>query len=274
YTDDEREVHTALRQYTKLRSERASDNTERFATEFVLKTLKKRLFSSPAAFLTTLERHEESLRSARKKAVSKPSMSVLQREFDRMDEEYADDFDYDEATADALDSATRLFAEPTEQETALLKQMKKWADRARAQQDSKAKQLIQWLNENLKPGGKWSHERVIIFTEYRATQNWLQEVLATEGFSGGDRLMTMYGGMDSEQREAVKAAFQTSPELSPVRILLATDAASEGLDFQNFCSRLIHYEIPWNPNRMEQRNGRVDRHGQKADKVLVYHFVG
>src|SRR6202034_1749350 len=78
----------------------------------------------------------------------------------------------------------------------------------------------------------------------------------------------------------VKAAFQTSPEISPVRILLATDAASEGLDLQNFCSRLIHYEIPWNPNRMEQRNGRIDRHGQegilneKGEKIiLVYHFV-
>src|SRR6185312_9580353 len=43
---------------------------------------------------------------------------------------------------------------------------------------------------------------------------------------------------------------------------------------QNFCSRLIHYEIPWNPNRMEQRNGRVDRHGQRASQVDVYHFVG
>ena len=84
----------------------------------------------------------------------------------------------------------------------------------------------------------------------------------------------MYGGMDPEKREDVKASFQTSPDISPVRILLATDAASEGLDFQNFCSRLIHYEIPWNPNRMEQRNGRVDRHGQKADKVQVFHFVG
>src|SRR5690606_24083373 len=167
YTDDEREVHTALRQYTKLRSERASDNTERFATEFVLKTLKKRLFSSPAAFLTTLERHEESLRSARKKAVSKPSMSVLQREFDRMDEEYADDTEYDEATADALDSATRLFSELTDQEAVLLKQMKKWAERARAQQDSKAKQLIQWLKDHIKTNGKWSYERVITFTESR-----------------------------------------------------------------------------------------------------------
>ena len=86
-----------------------------------------------------------------------------------------------------------------------------------------------------------------------------------EGFTGGDRLLTMYGGMDSKDRERIKAAFQTDPEQSPVRILLATDAASEGIDLQNHCSRLIHYEIPWNPNRMEQRNGRIDRHGQKAE---------
>ena len=64
-----------------------------------------------------------------------------------------------------------------------------------------------------------------------------------------------------------------TPTESPVRILLATDAASEGIDLQNHCHRLIHYEIPWNPNRLEQRNGRVDRHGQRASEVLVYHFV-
>ena len=86
-------------------------------------------------------------------------------------------------------------------------------------------------------------------------------------------MMSMYGGMDSKSREAIKAAFQSSPDQSPVRILLATDAASEGLDLQNFCSRLVHYEIPWNPNRMEQRNGRIDRHGQKSDQVRVFHFV-
>lgn len=273
YTDEEREIHAALRQYTKLRSSRVEDNVERFATEFVLKMLKKRLFSCPAAFLTTLEQHEKSLHSAKRK-VAKPTYKTLQLELDRMNEEYADDGDYDEATADAMDTATRLFAEPTADEEALLQKMKDWAKRARGQRDSKVKQLIAWLKEHLKPGGQWSTERVILFTEYRATQNWLQEVLSVEGFTDGDRLLTMYGGMDSEKREEVKAAFQTSPEVSPVRILLATDAASEGLDFQNFCSRLIHYEIPWNPNRLEQRNGRVDRHGQKADKVLVYHFVG
>lgn len=121
---------------------------------------------------------------------------------------------------------------------------------------------------------KRDRERVIIFTEYRATQKWLYNLLAVEGLVQGDRLMTLYGGMKSEDREQVKAAFQASPDISPVRILLATDAASEGLDLQNFCSRLIHYEIPWNPNRMEQRNGRIDRHGQKAQEVKIYHFVG
>ena len=56
---------------------------------------------------------------------------------------------------------------------------------------------------------------MIIFTEYRATQNWLQGVLAAEGLTGGDRLMTMYGGMDSKDRERIKAAFQTDPRTAP-----------------------------------------------------------
>ena len=180
-----------------------------------------------------------------------------------MEEDYSVDDEADEATHEALDAASLLFREPTPEEWALLKEMKSWAERRRSQLDAKTRGLIRWLDEHIRPGGKWSDERVIIFTEYRATQNWLQGVLAAEGLTGGDRLMTMYGGMDSKDRERIKAAFQTDPKQSPVRILLATDAASEGIDLQNHCSRMIHFEIPWNPNRLEQRNGRIDRHGQK-----------
>jgi superfamily II DNA or RNA helicase len=274
YMNEERAIHAALRKYAELRQARCDDNAEKFATEFVLKTLKKRLFSSPAAFAATLEQHEKSLYTARRsRGTERPSLGILQRELDRIEEDYAHDDEYDEATTDAVDTASRLFSEPSDEELALLKQMKEWAGRAAAQLDSKAKELIRWLNDHLRPGKKWGTERVIIFTEYRATQNWLKTVLATEGFTGGDRLLTMYGGMDPHDREAVKAAFQAAPDISPVRILLATDAASEGLDLQNYCARLIHYEIPWNPNRMEQRNGRIDRHGQKAAQVNVYHFV-
>ena len=273
YTDEEKDIHAALKQYASMRSKRAHDNAESMATEFVLKTLKKRLFSSPAAFLTTLEKHEASIRSGKKKKTTKPTLGILKRELDRIEEDYADDEIYDEATDDAVDTASRLFSEPSDDELKLLKKMRNWAERACSQNDSKVKQLIAWLNEHIRPNKKWSNERVILFTEYRATQKWLADVMASEGFTGQERLMTMYGGMDSKSREAVKAAFQASPSQSAVRILLATDAASEGLDLQNFCSKLIHYEIPWNPNRMEQRNGRVDRHGQKADQVDIHHFV-
>lgn len=86
--------------------------------------------------------------------------------------------------------------------------------------------------------------------------------------------MTLYGSMKMDDRERIKADFQHDPATSPVRILLATDAASEGIDLQRNCSQLNHYEICWNPSRMEQRNGRLDRHGQRAREVRVYHFVG
>ena len=275
YPNEEKEIHAALRQYAKLRQARATDHAEKFATDFVLMTLKKRLFSSPAAFAATLARHEITLKNAKRRATApKPSHGVLQRQIDRMEEEYSIDDEAEEAATDAVDTASLLFNELTTEEAALLKKMKTWADYAAARLDAKAKKLIQWLHETIRPGGKWSNVRVIIFTEYRATQNWLYTKLASEGLTGNDRLLTIYGGMDSKERERIKAAFQTDPEQSPVRILLATDAASEGIDLQSHCSRLIHFEIPWNPNRLEQRNGRIDRHGQKAKRVLIHHFVG
>jgi hypothetical protein len=229
YTDEERAIHAALQRYAELRVQRSQDNAEKLATEFVLKTLKKRLFSSPAAFLTTLDSHEKSLRQAKRgKAVHKPSIGVLKQELDRIDEDYADDIEYDEATTDALDAASLLFSEPSENELALLKQMRQWAEKASGQLDSKVKCLIDWLNTHIRPGKKWSHERVILFTEYRATQNWLKEVLAQHGFTKDDHLMTMYGGMHQDDREDVKNAFQSGPNETQVRNLLATDAAAEG----------------------------------------------
>ena len=275
YPHEEKRIHAALREYTARRQARAQEHAERFATDFVLMTLKKRLFSSPAAFLRTLEQHENSLQTARKrKGGSKPTRGILQRQIDRVEEEYSVDEEADEATHEAFDAAALLFQEPSHEEWALLKEMKSWAGKASSQLDAKTKRLIGWLNEHIRPNGAWGIQRVIIFTEYRHTQNWLQGVLASEGLTGGDRLMTMYGGMDSKDRERIKAAFQTDPKNSPVRILLATDAASEGIDLQNHCSRMIHFEIPWNPNRLEQRNGRIDRHGQRAKRVLIHHFVG
>ncbi|GLV59776.1 helicase SNF2 family protein [Dictyobacter sp. S3.2.2.5] len=280
YTPQEREAHQLLQEYSAARIREAQDSVERYASEFVFMLLKKRLFSSPEAFCLTLEKHEQSLgERQRHTAVTKqPSEGILRSRVEKIEEESDDDAYLDEVTSEALTTAAPLFHEPTDHEQALLKRLRRWAEEARRRPDSKAQELIDWLFRVIRPGGQWSRERVIIFTEYRATQNWLYDLLAREGFAeagpdGERRLQLLYGGMDTKAREEVKAAFQADPDDSSVRILLATDAASEGIDLQNHCSKLIHYEIPWNPNRLEQRNGRVDRHGQRAPEVNIYHFV-
>ena len=271
YTAAERQAHRALQDYTALRLRNASTAAEQFAAEFVLKLLKKRLFSSPAAFATTLKKHGDSMGHRAAGASDSPSW---RRQIDAVDDDYADDDDYEATTEEALTLVGAALPRPSVEEKALLDRLTRYAEQASHGPDVKAQTLIDWLNAHLRPKGVWKRERVILFTEYRATQNWLYNLLATQGFAAEGRLLMMYGGMPHEDREKIKAAFQADPDDAPVRILLATDAASEGLNLQNHCSRLIHYEIPWNPNRMEQRNGRVDRHGQKAPEVHVYHFVG
>jgi superfamily II DNA or RNA helicase len=277
YSPEEKRANELLNNYTTWRRKDATDKMELYATEFVLKLLKKRLFSCPAAFLSTLEQHQISLEEAKRKSsrtIGKPNAGILRRQLEEIEEDFADDDLYEESTDDAIATTSRLFRELTPRERHALDELKTWAERASRRPDSKARELLNWIETHIKPGGKWSTERVIIFTEYRATQKWLYDLLAGQGLAEGDRLMTLYGGMNSEDRERIKAAFQAGADVSDVRILLATDAASEGLDLQNHCSNLIHYEIPWNPNRMEQRNGRIDRHGQKAPQVMIYHFVG
>jgi len=277
YTQAERQVHHALKRYMELRREGARDKVEQTATEFVLKLLKKRLFSSPQAFLTTLEKHEQTIQTAQYRQIrpfAQPKVEVLRRRLAEVEED-SDDDDFIEAMEnDTVTETSTLLRALSPEEQALLTFMREWGTQAVCRPDAKAQELLNWINHHIRPQGQWSDQRVIIFTEYRTTQKWLYELLAGQGLAQNDRLMMLYGGMNSDEREKVKAAFQARPDVADVRILLATDAASEGLDLQNYCANLIHYEIPWNPNRMEQRNGRIDRHGQKASEVMIYHFVG
>ena len=270
YTDEERQAHQWLQEYIRLRLQNAKDDYDRTASEFMAKILKKRMFSSPAAFGITLEKHMQTLEKTKQAAPKhKPVFGILRQQL--MEAEDEDD-SYLEDEESAEDTATRLFHPLTDREKYLLNELGKWANRNQGIPDSKQKELMKWLKQTIRPDGKWTNERVIIFTEYQATQNALFNLLSKEKFVQGDRVMCLNGGTNDEERERIKAAFQTDPAISEVRILLATDAASEGIDLQNYCYRMIHMEIPWNPNRLEQRNGRLDRHGQKHD-VLTYHFV-
>jgi superfamily II DNA or RNA helicase len=273
YTARERQVHADLVEYTNARRREVGDTAfGARAVDFVALLLKKRLFSSPAAFAKTLDMHMATLRRAHLSDEA-PSGQTLERVIDRIDEEFDDDEELNEATEDALVVAARSMPPVTSDQRRLLSRMHEWADMERGRLDAKGEMLVEWLEGVVRLNSSWTDERVILFTEYRDTQRWLADHLTAQGL-GGERLALLYGGMDEKVRERIKAEFQSPPSLAPVRILLATDAASEGIDLQRHCWRLIHVEIPFSPTRMEQRNGRVDRHGQPNPVVLIHHFVG
>ena len=136
--------------------------------------------------------------------------------------------------------------------------------------DARWDELRHLAETYLRANGNWrADERIVVFTEYKTSLDYLQRrLLASYGDSGAVRVL--YGGMGDDARETIKAAFNDPDD--PVRILLATDAASEGLNLQRTARMLLHFDVPWNPARLDQRNGRLDRHGQARD-VKVFHFV-
>jgi hypothetical protein len=135
--------------------------------------------------------------------------------------------------------------------------------------DARFDALAALVKRLLHSGNKWrADERLVVFTEYKTTLDYLVRRLR-ESYEP-ERILTLFGGMDEVERDLVKHAFN-NPAHS-VRILLATDAASEGLNLQHTARYLLHFDCPWNPSKLEQRNGRIDRHGQARD-VTVHHFV-
>jgi superfamily II DNA or RNA helicase len=273
YPDDERRAHDLLERYADSRRSHHNKGSKRSAADFVTLLLKKRLLSSPAAFANTLAQHRQTME--KHDGGSEATENQMRLAWERSDDDAGDD-EAGEATAEALATASRGQVPLTDEETTVLDELAGWVEERRHRPDARASALLDWLTEICRTGKDgWNDERAIIFTEYRDTQKWLVDLLLTNGFGGdgGDRIATLYGGMDTDTRERTKAEFQAHPSRSPVRILVATDAASEGISLQRHCWRMLHWEIPWNPSRLEQRNGRVDRHGQPHAHVEIRHFV-
>lgn len=274
YDERERAVHRTLRDYAaEIKSEHRGNATS-VSCDLTLLLLKKRLFSSPAAFARTLAVHEQTRRAS---ATPPVGADTVRARFLDLDDDFDDDDELAAATETALSAAGRNLPAPSSAEQTRLAAMRSWAASAAGRPDAKAEVLLRALRRwctPLRPDGtrSWNDERVVIFTEYRDTQKWLLQVLHDRGF-GGSRLGVLYGGMDDDDRERLVSEFQADPALRPLRILLATDTASEGIDLQNHCRLMVHFEIPFNPNRLEQRNGRIDRHGQPAPEVRIYHFL-
>jgi len=278
YSDIDRAAHRLLQTFSDSRRKRAEveGGSHRAAVDMATLLLKKRLFSSPIAFAKTIDHYAGTLRrKSRAQEAREHEPAVIPewlREMQLAGEEEADDEARTEAEHDQLVRAAEYQAVLNDQEDRLLADLVAWAKQHGERPDAKARRLISLLEETCRPDGVWNDERIVVFTEYRDTQGWLAELL--EGHAlGGEHLQMLYGGQDEDERERIKNAFQAPVDRAPVRILLATDAAGEGIDLQLYCHRAVNYDIPFNPNRLEQRIGRIDRHGQ-LHTPLAYHFVG
>ncbi|MEQ1885183.1 MAG: DISARM system SNF2-like helicase DrmD [Bryobacteraceae bacterium] len=280
-----------LQQYRKLRETRlaGSSKSQQAAAALVVTSLQKRLLSSTEAFAHTLRVHRKSVetRGLEKEAArDEAAETLLLLEAPSADDDRAElpeedvVAEMDEAMAIAtLRSMSReQVAEALlQQEKNALAEMTEAAEAARGLADPRIKILVKWVEENLCPGWKaWNARRVLIFTEYTDTKRYLEQQLRAaiaRVDPENNRIATFHGGMGEATRQEVKQAFNGSPAKFPLRILIATDAGREGVNFQNHCADLFHFDVPWNPSRMEQRNGRIDRKLQRSPEVRCHYFV-
>ena len=188
------------------------------------------------------------------------------------------------ATAASSDASNSPGLNALQNELELVDEMLCIAEASRYERDARVVKLLEWIEKNMCPdllsgcssAPRWNDRRVIIFTEYEATRRYLEQRL-NEAISHTDegerRTATFTGSTSSQRREEIKHIFNTEPKNDPLRILIATDAAREGLNLQRHCHDLFHFDLPWNPGRLDQRNGRIDRKLQPAEEVSCYYFV-
>ena len=275
-----------LQRYRELREAALAQapRGQRSAGMLVVIALQKRLLSSTEAFASTLTVHRRSIEKQAAAAGDDldPPADLLSGGPGADDARAAlpeEELARDEAAQ--LDLVTRRTPAVGPEGRALLAEMAAIAEVARYAPDARFHRLVAWIREHQcpdlgQPGARWTDRRVLIFTEYADTKRWLMQQLAA-ALADADqaelRVRAFHGGMGDEAREQIKHAFNADPQKHPLRILVATDAAREGVNLQNYCADLFHFDIPWNPSRMEQRNGRIDRKLQRAPIVHCRYFV-
>ena len=247
----ERELYDAVEGYISTTYNQASEK-QRSAVGFVMTTYRRRLASSVAALRVTLERHHAAIVSGEAATADLLADDVPD---DEAGQEVFDTDELAELEREALASEERADIE------SLLARI------ARCPPDSKLARLRETLDA-LRLAG---YEQIMVFTQYGDTMDFLRDALLEHGkqrllcYSGrGGEVASEDGGWRSVERDEVKRLFRESS----AEILLCTDAAAEGLNFQ-FCGALVNYDMPWNPMRVEQRIGRIDRLGQRYDRVRI-----
>jgi len=299
-----------LDQYRQVRQRRVEGQTKRKQAEaaLLISGLQQRLLSSIEAFARTLKVHRRTMErlwereknqtaengSRRTASTSRRQMSLLAGDLGNDDErselpeeelQAVEDAQFEASTEATSGDSSKADVAAEER---ILNDMEAIAEQARGLPDARIRHLVEWIRENMcpgvripgqsspKPGASWNHRRLLIFTEYEDTKRYLVNMLRA-AIAGTDlaehRIEVFHGPTPPDKREQIKRAFNLPPDKHPVRILVSTDAGREGLNLQAHCNTIFHFDVPWNPSRLEQRNGRIDRKLQPSPKVYCYYFV-
>ena len=240
----QRELYEMVSSYVSETYNKALRNRKKnMCLIFLLIIMQRMVTSSTAAIQQSLERR----------------LSVLKEQrtcVGNLKEEDLDELNIEDGVEEAIEAISLDMDLEIEE----LQQIVFLAKQAQFQnRDAKVEPLIMEIDAILSADRS---QKIIIFTEFVATQKYLQELLVNIGYS----VTILNGGMSIDERNAAMQEFKTSTS-----IFISTDAGGEGLNLQ-FANIIINYDLPWNPMKIEQRCGRVDRIGQQRD-VHIYNFI-
>ena len=257
-SSSERELYRKITEYVKNQFNKALTSEKRRNIGFALIILQRRLASSSYALWRSLirrrDRLKEMLDEFEKSKKSKPKIF----DFDEADEMSEEERWQQESLWETLSIAENREELEREIQTLgeLVTETKKVIDQNVEVKLEKLKETMKALEERAKS------EKILIFTESKDTLEYLEKRIISWGYS----VNVIHGGMTLDERIQAELLFKTKTQ-----VMIATEAAGEGINLQ-FCHLMVNYDIPWNPNRLEQRMGRIHRYGQKYE-VFVYNLL-
>ena len=262
-SDQEAQLYTRVTDYVRQEFNRADalEEGQRGTIGFALTGLQRRLASSPEAIYQSLNNRIDRLerRLAEERQGGRMPDAPRLTEEDLEDLEDAPEDEFTEAEEEVVDEATasRTIAE-LEAEIATLRQLAELANAVRrSDRDRKWEELRELLLENTEMfDANRTRRKIVIFTEHRATLGYLDRKIGA--LLGSETVVTIHGGLHRDDRRESQGKFTQDKGVS---VLVATDAAGEGINLQR-AHLMVNYDLPWNPNRLEQRFGRIHRIGQ------------
>lgn len=255
FTEDENKLYKAVTDYVRKVYNSAKSLNNR-AVGFAMVLLQKRMVSSIAAI-------RQSLKNRLSNLIKSEVSSLTREEKIRLKDYIKDPDSLDDWEKEIFERKLEVLALPTtpralKKEIETLKHLIKMAGAIKI--DSKALKLIDFVKGIMED----PKEKVLIFTEYRDTLSYLLNLLKEEDLNP----ITIHGGMSMSARREAEELFKSVT----FKIMVATDAAGEGINLQ-FCHIMVNYDLPWNPNRIDQRIGRLHRYGQQRDVKVHNLFI-